>query len=175
MTKLILNGCFGGYGWSNRATLEYARRKGLNVTFHCTERENDELVHPEITEEQYLAQDDRNIRTYIYDAHIRVNGEEFYDRVDIARDDPIAVQLLEERGTEFCSGQHAELYICEYDETKYVADIDEYDGSESLILEPIFTEEMVRSCSSIDEVVNLIKSLNLFKEAGKGEQYEGYF
>jgi hypothetical protein len=165
MTKLILNRCYGGYGWSNRATLEYIRRKGLNnVTFHCTKRENDKLVYPEITEEQYLAQDNRNSKTYIYGAHICVDGETFYGGSDIARDDQIAVQLLEERGTEFCSGPHSKLHICEYDETKYAADIDEYDGFESLTIEPIFTEEMVRSCSSIDEVVELIKSLDLFKE-----------
>jgi hypothetical protein len=168
MTKLILNECFGGYGWSNKATLEYVRRKGLNATFHCTKRENDKLVYPEITEEQYLAQDDATSKTYIYDAHIRVDGKEITSH-DIARDDPIAIQLLEEFGTEFCSGRYAELYICGYDETKYVAHIDEYDGFESLMLEPIFTEEMVRACSSIDEVVDLIKSLDLFKGENRHE------
>lgn len=79
------------------------------------------------------------------------------------REDSDAIALIEERGSEFCSGECAELIVEEYDGDKFIADISEYDGWESLHLIPRFTEAMIRACSSIDEVVDLIKSLNLFK------------
>lgn len=122
MAKIILNGCFGGYGWSEKALRDLAAVKGRVV--------------------------------------------DQYD--DDLREDADAIALLEKKGSKYCSGFCAKLYIQEYDPELWIPDIHEYDGSESLDLTPRLTEEQIRACKSMDEVVDLLKARHMFCDRKRG-------
>lgn len=147
MAKIILNKCYGGYGWSEEATFEYLDRLGKD--YKCFDYDDNEL-----TKEEYLAHGGWG--------YIKVDGKWFDG---IGREDPIAIALLEEKGSEYCSGSAAELVIKEYDKEDWIAKIDEYDGCESLELIPRLTEERIHSCANVDEIVNLLKRLGCFYAA----------
>ncbi len=144
MAKIILNECFGGYNYSPEALADIYRMKGETVTVKPGR------MHDEV---------------YIYD--FRVYGSV------IERDDPEAIKLLEEKGSEYCSGVYSKLVIQEYDEKDYIANIDEYDGVESLHLIPRITEARIRECGNIDEVVALLSRLKVFvNEEAYNNNYE---
>jgi len=135
MAKIILNGCFGGYHWSPEGIIEVLKRKGAtNITV-------DDGFAPEV--------------------HGILNGEKV-DIYNLDRKDPVAIQVLEEKGSKFCSSDFSNLYVEEYDENDFIADIDEYDGNESLKLIPCITEKRIRACRNIDEVVELLRRTRVF-------------
>jgi len=57
--------------------------------------------------------------------------EDEYD--DVSRTDPRLIALIEEFGSEACSGDCAELVIDEIPDSATDWEIDEYDGAESII------------------------------------------
>lgn len=125
MAKIILNGCFGGYGWSAQAIRDLEAIKG------------------------------KQLGTYD----------------DDLRCDPDAIALLENKGSKYCSGPFAKLYIKEYDPELWIPDIHEYDGSETLDVTARLTEEQVRACKDMDEVVALLKARNLFHDREPGYSF----
>lgn len=135
MAKVILNGCYGGYGWSKQGIVEVLKRKGAT-----------------------------NIRidgdNFIHEVNAVLNGEAI-TVYDIDREDPVAIQVLEEKGSKFCSSAFAKLYIKEYDADDFIPNIDEYDGMETLELTPRVTEERIRACRNINEVVELLRRLKV--------------
>lgn len=141
MKKVIVNHCFGGYGWSDAAVKEILRRKG----FADIEVRNNGLF-----------------------SSFYVNEAPFYDD-DIDREDPVAIQILEEFGSAFCSGLYSQLAIEEYDDSLFRYEIDEYDGVEHLTLFPAMTEDRVRSCGSMDEVINLLSRCGVIVPAPEKE------
>lgn len=138
MKKIILNACYGGYSWSQAGISEVLARKAATD------------IHPV---------DD----VWSDTVKARLNGKPVtVSCLDVDRDDPIAIAVLEEKGPEFCSGKSADLVIEEYDDDKFIAHIDEYDGLESLKLIPKLSEKRIRECSSVDEIVALLDDLGLF-------------
>ena len=171
MKKVILNGCFGGYGWSNHAVVDYLERQGKHLEFRrflgYGKKDNGDTdwgskFYAPVTREQFLAQDHANSETYLYGCAVLADGKEFDTYLD--RDDEDAIALLEEKGSEYCSGAHAKLYIDEYDETLFDWSIDEYDGSENLELIPLLTEERIRACENVDAIVDLLRRMNLLRD-----------
>lgn len=134
MAKIILNGCFGGYHWSTQGIEEVLKRKGAT----------------DITVDS----------DFCTEVHATLNGEQV-DVYNLDREDPVAIQVLEEKGSKFCSSEFSELFIEEYDENDFIPSIDEYDGMESLELTPRVTEARIRACRSIDEVVELLRRLKV--------------
>ena len=80
------------------------------------------------------------------------------------RTDPEALEVLKKYGSEFCSGHCACLRICEYDGDDWIPDVREYDGNEWVEYTANITEEKIRKCASIDEVVELLKRLGVIIE-----------
>lgn len=145
MRKIIINRCFGGYYWSNEAILDYIKRKDIEYRI----KPNNNIV----VKGKYLD-------NTLYDED---EWYSFYGGM-INREDPVAIQLLEEKGSKYCSGRFSELEIEEYDEEDWIPSIDEYDGLESLELTARLTEARIRDCNSIDEVIKLLNRLKLIKE-----------
>ena len=84
---------------------------------------------------------------------------------DDLREDPVAISVLEEYGSEWCSSDFAELEIAEYDETLFLPNVDECDGLESLELIPKLTEERIRSCRDVNEIVDLLRRTKVLLSA----------
>ena len=109
MTKIVYNGCFGGFGLSQAAVRRYLEIKGIPFTEEKSE---------------YSFRDVRfRIGTSVTD-----DPEYFYDFSIEDRTDPILVQVVEELG-DAANGDCADLCIRELEAgTKYR--LQEYDGSE---------------------------------------------
>lgn len=135
MAKIILNGCYGGYQWSVEGIAEVMKRKGATAVRISGDRLFKEVIAV-------------------------VNGE-MVTCSNLDREDPIAIQVLEEKGSKFCSSEFSELFVVEYNENDFIPNIDEYDGMESLELIPRVTEKRIRACRSIDEVVELLYRLKV--------------
>jgi hypothetical protein len=93
--KVLVNKCYGGYGTSVEAGLEWLKRN--NKVFTVI--------------------DDS------YNLVVEMDGEKHY--IDLDRADPILIELYEEKGSEFVSGRHAELKLeeipddCQYSIGEY--------------------------------------------------------
>jgi hypothetical protein len=101
--KLVLNECYGGFGVSNQAVELYANKKGLALI---------------ISGESSFGRD------------YTIDGKRFHPCMEISREDPIFVEVVEELG-EKANGFSAELIVVEVpDGCEY--SIHEYDGAESI-------------------------------------------
>ena len=104
MTKIVCNKCFGGFGLSLEAEVEYLKRKGFT---------------------EYTVSNS-------YGGYIEsVDGwEDYYDR-DIPRDDPDLLAVVEELGDK-ANGKFSDLRVAYIPKgTKYR--IEKYDGMESVM------------------------------------------
>lgn len=170
--KIVLNSCFGGYNWSNKAIIDYLNAVGKPfrlVRFVCYEKDEkgdddfEKRIYADISLKTFIAQDNPTDKTYVYGCYALVNGEEFTGR-RIGREDPVAIKLLEEKGSEYCSSKKSNLEIVEYDDEMWIPSISEYDGAENLELIPKISEKRIRDCKNVDEIVDLLKALCLFTE-----------
>jgi hypothetical protein len=109
MTKIVYNGCFGGFGLSSSALRRYLEIKGIPFTEE---------------ESEYSFRDVR----FRIGTSVTGDPEYFYDFQIEDRTDPILVQVVEELGYA-SNGSCADLCIRELEPgTKYR--LQEYDGSE---------------------------------------------
>jgi hypothetical protein len=109
MTKIVYNGCYGGFSLSQAGVRRYLELKGVPFTEESS---------------------DSRFRSVQFRIASSVMGEsEYFSEYDIEdRADPILVQVVEELG-DAASGSCAELCIRELAAgTKYI--LREYDGSE---------------------------------------------
>ena len=108
MTKIVYNGCYGGFGLSDAAIRRYLEIKGVPFT-----EEESEVSF-------------RNVRFRIGTSVM--NEGDFFNYWDIERTDPVLAQAVEELG-KAASGYCADLCIRELAPgTRYI--LREYDGSE---------------------------------------------
>lgn len=130
--KIVINGCFGGFGLSRKAMKKYAELKGINL---YPEKENafgytTYWTVPE--EERQEVKEDDAFYAMSLEERVAYNkkmaSQQLYDR-DIARDDPMLVLAVETLGSKQASGMFAELRIVEIpDGVKW--EIEENDGNE---------------------------------------------
>ena len=141
--KIVLNGCYGGFGLSYEAMVLYWHAKGRDLYFYRDISAYDGYSKVHKYERLSLANIQNQtklnkITGYIY-CTTEDQGEYIFnfpenvvnDR-DIDRTDPILISVVETMGSEAASGRFASLYIEEIPNgTQYK--IDNYDGIEELI------------------------------------------
>lgn len=81
-------------------------------------------------------------------------------KFDNDRENPKLIECVEALG-EKANGSYANLFVDEYDDENFTYWIDEYDGVESLMLEPVVSEKRLSECKSTKEIVEYLKSLDI--------------
>ena len=133
MAKLILNKSYGfGYCWNPTAAKRVLEMK--------MESQDTDIADAKNLLEDLLESKKHNVGYVMH----------------IDREDPEAIAILEEYGSEFCSGEDAKLEICEYDGTKYRPRIESYDGREIAFFEPCVSVDTIRACGSVDNIIALL-------------------
>jgi hypothetical protein len=138
MKKIVINGCFGGFGLSHAGVMRYAASKGLKLYRYfdaSTKRIYGDDYHKGCAhyttesipgvEGDVLPEDggplDRGPASQFLNEH-------YWSDHDIPRDDPALVETVEELG-DIANGDCASLRVVEVpDDAEW--EIDEYDGSE---------------------------------------------
>lgn len=141
--KIVLNGCYGGFGLSYEAMVLYWHARCKDIYFYRDISAYDGYSKVHKYERISLADIQRQtefnrLTGYIYcttedqGAYLDHFPENVVNDQDIDRTDPILISVVETMGPQAASGRFAKLYIEEIPNgTKYK--IDNYDGIESLI------------------------------------------
>jgi len=135
MTKIVLNGCYGGFSLSEAGMAEYARLKGwgfypervenrFSTTYWLIPEDHPDRIRFNELKKLPRSEFDYNEYNNIYD---RWTMTRFYD---FNRDDPVLIEVVETLG-EKANGDHAKLYIEELPSGTLYR-IKEYDGIESI-------------------------------------------
>ena len=132
--KVAINKCYGGFGISNEAEIEYLKLKGLKAYFY-------EQVKYEYKDGRNLYKKVNSSKdTFMTITFTKDYGESFEEwpkkdsgyfySSDIPRDDPDLIKVIEKLGKK-ANNQFSDLKIVEIpDGTEYI--IDEYDGLEHI-------------------------------------------
>ena len=138
--KIVLNGCYGGFGLSYEAMALYLYAKNKEAFFYKDVSSYDNNYTKTHKYERVSLADIHKVPTtrYIYYTTEDQGGvidyfpRNVYNFNDIERTDPVLVSVVETMGSAAASGRYAELVVAEIpDGTLYK--IDYYDGIESLI------------------------------------------
>lgn len=133
MKEVVLNNCYGGFGVSKEGVLEILKRKGLTVV-----KESGDGLY------RFLASD----------------GNE-YGRYSFDREDADLIAAIKECGSKFMSSSCASLNVEEYDDENFTYWIDEYDGVETLMLDPVVSESKLSNCKNVQEIIAYLESLDI--------------
>lgn len=121
MAKIVVNGCFGGFGLSDTAVRRYAEIAGITLYEHTDEFEF--VTWSTVPREEY--------ERMTLEGDFLAANEAHFSVYDLSRTDPVLVQVVEELG-DAANDTYAALYIVELPAgTQYR--IDEYDGNESVM------------------------------------------
>lgn len=135
MRKIVINKCFGGYGLSYKAMMEYAKLKGIKLYAFVDKRDENGSLKSFDRKDKFMTYDGKSDVFLIYYATKPLaNGDyaqkSYFSDDDINRDDPILVKVVEKLKTE-ANGTHANLKVVKIpNNVEWV--IDEYDGLESV-------------------------------------------
>lgn len=134
MTKIVYNGCYGGFSVSEAGMLRYAELKGFPIY-----PEQDAKfgivtywrVPPELRQKPLEGAEwyERSQAERI--AYNKRYSEQTISARDFVRHDPALVQVVEELG-DAANGRHAKLTIAEVESGRRYR-IDEYDGIEGVM------------------------------------------
>ena len=130
MTKIVINKRYGGFGLSPKATIEYFKRKGIDVYRYTQtiEEIHKEIFHKcDLSEHAYCDHYSTIDKPTITSKEINDN---YISERDIERDDPDLITIVEEMG-ETSFGDCATLEVIEIpDNVEW--EISEYDGWETI-------------------------------------------
>ena len=135
--KIAYNACFGGFGLSPLAETEYAKRKGINLTWY------EQVGYKHEGDERYIKVEgipDSNRYTFkalksdLGDEITSIpDGESYYVGFseEEVRADPDLIDIIESMG-EKSHGAHASLQVVEIPDGSSF-EITEYDGMEEVV------------------------------------------
>lgn len=127
--KLVINNCYGGFSISNFAHKEFLRRKGKDCYFYEWEFGNGYHRIDDDPDKHFGVM----VSTKDYGKHTNKIGSDhlipYYRDNTSFRTDPDFISMIEEFGSEKCSGRYAELEIVDIPSGSYYR-IEEYDGLE---------------------------------------------
>lgn len=139
--KIVLNGCYGGFGLSYEAMVLYWHARCRDIYFYKDISNYDDYTKVHKYERISLADIQRSRNTwsgFIYcttedqGEYLDHFPEDVVSDSNIDRTDPILISVVETMGSKAASGRFAQLEIHEIPNgTQYK--IDEYDGLEELI------------------------------------------
>ena len=107
--KIVINTCYGGFGLSEKATMLYGKKAGLNI----------------------IAVPDKKFKSIINYYLNEVPDDNYFVDWDIKRDDPILVEVVEELGAE-SNGEYAKLKVVEIPDNVVDWRLEEYNGRERI-------------------------------------------
>lgn len=135
--KVMINGCFGGFGFSDTFVKEYTQRKGLDIWVIGGVNELLGPTYSLVPPEERIDKGESSIGVKGWhemsleerQAWNAKYSEQTFSPSDIKRDDELAIQIVEELGAKECSARFANIDVVEIpDDVKW--HIEEYDGSE---------------------------------------------
>jgi hypothetical protein len=137
MTKIVYNGCYGGFSLSSEAIMRYAQIKGITLY----SEEDSMFTHYYLCppEEFKRLQDEDEANPVSVGRYARSNAMYFSDR-KIDRADPALAQVVEELGDR-ANGMCARLRV-EDVPAGTLYRIDEYDGFESVMTQDTYEWKM---------------------------------
>lgn len=135
--KIVINGCYGGFGLSHAAVMEYAKRKG--ITLYARPGEVDRNRGVTDPAEAYMVEY-LTVPPDEYDAlraadkakgSYKDSNAVYWSYYEIDRTDPVLVEMIEGDDEGEFNGRHASLHVVEIpDGVEW--ELDEYDGIESV-------------------------------------------
>ena len=133
--KIVINSCFGGFGLSYKAVMEYARLKGIELYPFISEGFGKQaIIAPYVHVNNYDAKKRMFplIHYSVKPVELGKNpkNKDYFSADSIKRDDPVLVEVVE-RLKGLANGDCAELKIVSIpDDVDW--EISEYDGQESV-------------------------------------------
>lgn len=133
--KVAYNACFGGFGLSLKASTEYAKRKGITLTWykqveysHRDGVNRYEKVTPDYCESFDLCASIKDLGSSVEEIP---NECFYYESFDEKRTDKDLISIIEDMGEE-ANGIFADLKISEIPDGA-IYEIDYYDGNEIVV------------------------------------------
>jgi hypothetical protein len=128
--KVVINTCYGGFGLSHKAIMEYYKRKGITAYPFIDKR-----VDGHCDFKHFIPYTNQKHSFLIHYSSKPLNEDGTYDQTtylaqgrELQRDDPDIIDIIEKMGKKSW-GQHAELTIVEIP-MDVSWEIEEYDGTE---------------------------------------------
>jgi len=124
--KVVINGCYGGFGLSQEAKELYAKKKGFELFFYKNEMGSEKFTRIE-KEERFGSY---SFTRDFGDKVVGFQKDNYWSDYALERTDTILIEVVEELGKK-ANSWASELKVVEIpDGTNYT--INEYDGIESI-------------------------------------------
>jgi hypothetical protein len=126
MQKVVINSCYGGFGLSNFAVMEFAKAKGVQLYAFKRYYDKEPIIEKPITLDEALT----SSNVSFYTTPDQQKDSFYWKDLDIPRNDPFLIYLIEHYGSKKISGDLANLTIVDDIPDDVEWQIEEYDGFE---------------------------------------------